>query len=653
MPEIRNITHANTRFALVEDPNPSFNRLWFDGQAVDLNTLTPSWQKQFMFNVAGQATYCGYNFANGTFWDGVYYNVPLGPQPAMTRNQTTGGITDVFPISDNSWHRLGYIQLQKGTISTYAMGDRDGPWNQANKMPMNTLYGVWDTYWHSLDFATYPTLKAWKSPFAGFTHWIHPSEGVSTSESGANLTFNANKRWGWFVYNSDVSVGPNNSANTSAIFATITDTNPTHFIWEDTQYNLLYTFRALRPLAYNMNIYRNYNSGNNVGYYTNFSFSAARPFFIGVDAFSQTYFVTCDTSTTTNNYNIFRYDPRALVSTTLYSNMTRGVYLSYMNGWPSNIRRANSNTIVFYTGHWLSTGPAPIRVTFDPVLGNVFIANCNVAYPGSTSYSNYAAFMNNNGTSPSGAAADGTASHSWMVKPHQIVNSGNIYLTYWLVDQMAFPTATLTSTPATDYTSNGQLRWGTTGQRTMVTFQANTANDSNLTYHSSYTFPATTDIPKNFMPINANNTLMAAVSYNKTTFLAWNNNTGWSASGTYNQEFRMLGMDSTNRIWGYAMDKNNGSIHVITPSLSVNVVVTMAASNYTYTGTIINTSATVNAFDFSGSRIAANVSLTIDGTTMTFADGSKQRNILTSASGDTSVALQIYGGGVNNIYAYA
>jgi hypothetical protein len=112
-------------------------------------------------------------------------------------------------------------------------------------------------------------------------------------------------------------------------------------------------------------------------------------------------------------------------------------------------------------------------------------------------------------------------------------------------------------------------------------------------------------------------------------------------------------MDSTNRIWGYAMDKNNGSIHVVTPSLSVNVVVTMAASNYTYTGTIINTSATLNAYDFSGSRIAANVSLTIDGSTMTFADGTKQKNILTSSSGDTSVSLQIYGGGVNNIYAYA
>jgi hypothetical protein len=247
-----------------------------------------------------------------------------------------------------------------------------------------------------------------------------------------------------------------------------------------------------------------------------------------------------------------------------------------------------------------------------------------------------------------------------MIKPHQFTNNGNTYITWWMVDQMAYPTGTLSGALALAYTTNGQIRWGTSLQRTMLTYQINTtgtsaaANDSYLTYHSAYTFSSLADIPKNFMPINANNTLMAVVSYGKTSFLAWNNNSGWSSSGTYNQEFRMLGMDSTNRIWGYAMDKNNGSIHVVTPSLSVNVSVVMAATNYTYSGTTINTSAAINAYDYTGTRIAANVSLTIDGSTMTFAsNGLKTLNVLTSTSADTTVALNIYGGGVNNIYAYA
>jgi hypothetical protein len=241
-----------------------------------------------------------------------------------------------------------------------------------------------------------------------------------------------------------------------------------------------------------------------------------------------------------------------------------------------------------------------------------------------------------------------------MIKPHQLTNNGNTYLTYWLVDQMAAPTGVLTSPQSTAYTSNGQIRWGTTAQRTMVTYQVSSSNTSNLTYHSSYTFPTLNDIPKNFMPINESHTLMAVISYAKTSFLAWNNTSGWASSGTYNQEFRMLGMDSTNRIWGYAMDKDNGSIHVVTPSLSVNVAVQMAAANYTYTGTTINTSATINAYDYTGTRIAANVSLTIDGSTMVFAsNGLRTLNVLTSTSADTTVNLNIYGGGVNNIYAYA
>jgi hypothetical protein len=105
-------------------------------------------------------------------------------------------------------------------------------------------------------------------------------------------------------------------------------------------------------------------------------------------------------------------------------------------------------------------------------------------------------------------------------------------------------------------------------------------------------------------------------------------------------------------MWGYAMDKNNGNIHIVTPTLPVNVSVVMAATNFTYTGTTIGTTATVNAYDWAGNRLAANVQLTIDGSTMLFAtNSSKSYTVGTSSSGDTSVALNITGGGINNIYA--
>jgi hypothetical protein len=257
----------------------------------------------------------------------------------------------------------------------------------------------------------------------------------------------------------------------------------------------------------------------------------------------------------------------------------------------------------------------------------------------------------------------GFNAHTWMMKPHQFTSNGNTYITYWLVDQFAWPSASLSGTYQTYYSSNGNIRWANTAQRTMVTYQiaANSGfgnllanSDATLIYHSAYTFSTVLDIPKNYMPINANNTLMAVVSGSKTNFFAWNNQTGWASGGVYNTEFRMLGMDTTNRIWGYAMDENNGSLHVLTPSLSVNVVIQMASVSYTYTGTTISTSATINAYDFTGSRVAANVTLTIDGTTMTFAqNGLRTLNIQTSSTIDTTVNLSIFGGGVNNIYAYA
>jgi hypothetical protein len=650
---------------LVEDPNPAYNRLFFDGQAIDLNTLTPTWQKQFSFAVGGQAQYAGFNGANGTYWDDLYVNstTKYGPWSGFTRGRSsTSGYTDVFPASDNSWHRLGYLSLQKGTISTFAVQDATNPHSDTtNYNPGSTLYGVHDTYWHTLDFANYPVTKAWKSPATGYCHFIHPSDAVTALENGPTSGTNSArpKSWGWFVYNGDVTTGVNNSANNNALFANWYHINPTHFCWEDTNLNIMYGHRIATPTNCYLTATRNYNFGNTVNYTSTSSLGVTKPFFMGVDNLNCPYWITVDPSNNGNPHNIYKYDGRTMALTTVLSGLAGSAFITNYRGYPSNIRRANSNTYVLYSGHWTTTGPRPFRITFDPTTGNVFTAACNIAYPGTTGYTNYASVIGNGGSLPYGA--DGSYCESFMLKPHQFTNNGNTYITYWLVDQTAYPTGTLSGALALAYTTNGQIRWGTSLQRTMLTYQINptngvsaSANDSFFTYHSAYTFTSLADMPKNFMPINANNTLMAVVSYGKTSFLAWNNNTGWSSSGTYNQEFRMLGMDSTNRIWGYAMDKMNGSIHVITPSLSVNVAVTMAASNYTYSGTTINTSATINAYDYTGSRIAANVSLTIDGSTMTFAsNGLKTLNVLTSASGDTTVNLNIYGGGVNNIYAYA
>jgi hypothetical protein len=349
------------------------------------------------------------------------------------------------------------------------------------------------------------------------------------------------------------------------------------------------------------------------------------------------------------------------------SNMERARRLA-----PSNIRRdsATPTRWVFYTPHYdagTATNPnnfppnngtfgnanlTPLRWTIDITTGNVQPSYCNVAYPGSNGHQQYAAPMSLNQTSWTYDTT--TSSGTWGVKPYQFTCNGNTYITFWLTDQMAL------SVPG-----GGQYRWPTPNTRTMLTFSTpgtSGTNDNLLTFHSAYTFYTLADIPKNFMPMSgstmqANTPLVVVPQTYKTSFFkfvdyAAGQPVGWFPASVYNTEFRTIGQDATGRMWGYAMDKNNGNIHIVTPTLPVNVSVVMAATNFTYTGTTIGTTATVNAYDWAGNRLAANVQLTIDGSTMLFAtNSSKSYTVGTSSSGDTSVALNITGGGINNIYA--
>ena len=670
MPEIKRIDYANTRYALIEDPNPTYNRIFFDGQALDLNSLTPAWQKQFMMNAIGTMQYAGmdYTQANTLIAAPGQYTIASGApsgtsnafrdiQPNMTRASSSSyGITDQFPITDNGFLRLGYIQLQKGTVSSFAYSDGSTQAGATGTdFSNNTAGGQYDTFWHSLDFVNYPASKSWKSLITGYVHMLHmPYSFISANDSTPMA---------WFTYYPDIASGINNSSNNSAIITNYGSYLPTVFNYEDPIYGVMYGIRSVSRSNYKIYSYQNYNSGNTSGTY-NLIMSAGtkRPFFIGTDNQGFTYWCLVQQAQTTY-YDIIKVDPRTQYSQyVVQSNIpTLNNTYWYQNKWPSNLRRDSNTRYVFYSSH-TDAGQqiSPIRYVLDPTTGNVNTGGVNVAYPGFFNMTNYASAIagsRENTIGPYGYNQTPSYDNAWCMKPWQFTSSGNNYITFWIVDQMAYPASGLvySTTAATNYTTNGQIRWANTAQRTMLTYSFSSGNTDNLfTYHSSYTFPTLQDMPKAFMPINANNTLMAVVSYSKTNFFAWNNTTGWSSGGVYNQEFRMLGMDITNRIWGYAMDKNNGSIHILTPSLSVNVVINMAASSYTYTGTTISTSAAINAYDYTGSRIAANVTLTIDGTTMTFAsNGLKTYNIQTSTSADTTVGLNIYGGGVNNIYAYA
>ena len=177
--------------------------------------------------------------------------------------------------------------------------------------------------------------------------------------------------------------------------------------------------------------------------------------------------------------------------------------------------------------------------------------------------------------------------------------------------------------------------------------------DDRLNYHSKLVHLNLADLPRNWIPMNNTGTQLAVpTNEGLLRFYNFNSTTGWVPTGPYPIEFRQLGLDQNNRLWGTGKEKGYNSIHVITPTMPITITAVMAATSYTYTGSNISTTAAVNAWGTLGQRLASPVTLTIDGASMIFTStGTKTLTVTTSDSADTTVNLTINGGGISNIIA--
>lgn len=185
--------------------------------------------------------------------------------------------------------------------------------------------------------------------------------------------------------------------------------------------------------------------------------------------------------------------------------------------------------------------------------------------------------------------------------------------------------------------------------RTFVIFTVDPSNPKLLTYHSKAEIPAT---PRNIIFFNDAKTQMGVFS--DTAFYTYNftAGAGWTLSGTLPYRFSAVGVDSLGRIWALAQGTSGyGEIHMITLNVPVTITVTTPQQTYNFTGTNINSSLTVNAYDTAGARMAVSVKLVIDGGSMTFAGSTLTTTINTSASADTTVPVTITGSGISNIIA--
>lgn len=514
--------------------------------------------------------------------------------------------TDVYTYTSDSFVDYAPMILSKGVEQCW--GNADGQYFHT---------GLADTYWRSLDYDNFPVKKGWKT--AGGRSY-YTLLGRTSSASSDN-------------YN-DIHMVGDDAVSGTTYRSTNGERRPSQFIFEDSSNDRMWGFFSNRSDYDRLVTWTAYESGIATNFATPLELSAHRMFFMGTDDSNFLYVLSVEHGGY-SRYNIYKFNSSNAASTTVMTNSYRGYNTNYLRCYPSNIRRDSSTRRVFYSSHYEATydSLAPIRYVWDPSDGSITATNCTMTYSGSDTYSTHAARHTVEG-------ADGYQRNSWSMRPWQFSLGGTNYISFWIIDRSAAY-------------GNGPNRWSSEAKRTMLTFTVGSGTgDDVLTYHSKLTFSSTNDVPRGLLPLNAAGTHMAVPITNALRFYTFNANDGWALSGTYPTEFRMIGLDQSNRLWGASTEKGYHTVHMISPSLPITISVATANSNYTYTGNNISTTATVNAYNSEGSRVVANVSLTIDGNGMIFtSSNSKNLTVTTSNSADTTVALTISNGGLNNIIA--
>ena len=186
--------------------------------------------------------------------------------------------------------------------------------------------------------------------------------------------------------------------------------------------------------------------------------------------------------------------------------------------------------------------------------------------------------------------------------------------------------------------------------RTFPVYAISTSSYKVLTYNSKIEVPAT---PKNIVWLSDDRTILGVFCHSNFYVYTFSSNSGWTLTGNFPFQFNSVGRDNLGRIWAHDTGLGYGRLHLLTLNVPVSIVVTSDATSYNFAGTAVSANLTVNAFSYSGARIATSVKLVIDGGSMTFAGSNLTKTVTTSATGDTLVPITITGGGVSNIIASA
>lgn len=325
--------------------------------------------------------------------------------------------------------------------------------------------------------------------------------------------------------------------------------------------------------------------------------------------------------------------------------------------FPSNIRHYSASRKVFYQTDWDNN---PIQdekellltqFTWNPVSGTVNSKNCIINWPAGKKTVDYVRMIRYESTWHSGTR------NAWFYKPHQFTVNGVNYLTVLWIDRYG-PNSW--SERIRRYQNDKRAVW--------VTFTIGSGeNDHILTYHSHIYLGY---LPRNYvryyMPANPQGTQLILVKGEYVSTMSFDTVKGWFEHDEIPVSAKSIGIDSVNRIW--IIDSSNNSyydtnswdyvdgqgynrIYTYSPSTPLTIDFNLTTRDFTYAGTNVVTTATVEVRDSSGSRVEKNIRLTITGGNLTFSDGSQSRTVLTSSTQSVNVGLIISGGGRPSVTA--
>lgn len=151
---------------------------------------------------------------------------------------------------------------------------------------------------------------------------------------------------------------------------------------------------------------------------------------------------------------------------------------------------------------------------------------------------------------------------------------------------------------------------------------------------------------RNAIPMDSSLKKWLVVYPDKFSIYQWNPATNFALQSTQNIPANYFGVDSLGRLW-VAEAEQLSAIYLDGQKLyyfpssgtAIALQASFQSSSYTFSGTPINSNIVINAFDLSGQRTAVDVIVNLEGSNVTFADGSTQKTLTTATGADTLVPI--------------